>query len=169
MYAGMVKLADTQDLGSCAAMRVGSSPTTRTTSSRTTYRSRRRFFTPSLIHSVAPPLQIEPAALGFDLVFPAGTRRTSAGLRTTYRSRRRERRRSFRPSKKAAAEAAALSYAVVSAHRPPGRGLAGGAAAEAGAAPAVAGWRYSSWRRCGSGRDCCAPPPRRRQPKPPHP
>ena len=29
-YAGMVELVDTQDLGSCAAMRVGSSPTTRT-------------------------------------------------------------------------------------------------------------------------------------------
>ena len=30
IYAGMVELVDTQDLGSCAAMRVGSSPTTRT-------------------------------------------------------------------------------------------------------------------------------------------
>lgn len=29
-YAGMVELVDTQDLGSCAARRVGSSPTTRT-------------------------------------------------------------------------------------------------------------------------------------------
>ena len=29
-YAGMVELVDTQDLGSCAVRRVGSSPTTRT-------------------------------------------------------------------------------------------------------------------------------------------
>ena len=28
-YAGMVELADAQDLGSCAARRVGSTPTTR--------------------------------------------------------------------------------------------------------------------------------------------
>lgn len=34
-YAGMVELVDTQDLGSCAARRVGSSPTTRTTKERT--------------------------------------------------------------------------------------------------------------------------------------
>ena len=32
-YAGMVELVDTQDLGSCAARRVGSSPTTRTMAS----------------------------------------------------------------------------------------------------------------------------------------
>ena len=29
-YAGMAELADAQDLGSCEAIRVGSSPTTRT-------------------------------------------------------------------------------------------------------------------------------------------
>ena len=29
-YAGMAELADVQDLGSCAARRVGSTPTTRT-------------------------------------------------------------------------------------------------------------------------------------------
>ena len=40
------------------------------TSSRTSYRSRRLFYKKSsLIHSVAPPFQIEPAALGFDLVY----------------------------------------------------------------------------------------------------
>lgn len=33
-YAGMVELVDTQDLGSCAVRRVGSSPTTRTISRR---------------------------------------------------------------------------------------------------------------------------------------
>ena len=38
------------------------------TSSRMSYHSRRRFFTSSLIHSIAPPFQIEPTALGFDLV-----------------------------------------------------------------------------------------------------
>ncbi len=48
--------------------RTGSSPATGTTSSRTSYRSRRLFYKkPSLVHSVAPPLQVEPAALGFDL------------------------------------------------------------------------------------------------------
>ena len=30
MYAGMAELADAQDLGSCGAIRVGSTPTTRT-------------------------------------------------------------------------------------------------------------------------------------------
>ena len=30
MYAGMVELADTQDLGSCASQRAGSTPVTRT-------------------------------------------------------------------------------------------------------------------------------------------
>ena len=39
------------------------------TSSRMSYHSRRRFFTSSLIHSIAPPFQIEPTALGFYLVF----------------------------------------------------------------------------------------------------
>ncbi len=33
-YAGVVKLADTQDLGSCAARRGGSSPSTRTIKGR---------------------------------------------------------------------------------------------------------------------------------------
>ena len=30
LYAGMAELADAQDLGSCEAIRVGSTPTTRT-------------------------------------------------------------------------------------------------------------------------------------------
>ena len=65
----MVELVDSKDLGSFANRRVGSNPTTRTTSSRTAYRSRRLFFKKSsLAHSVAPPLQTEPAALGFGLV-----------------------------------------------------------------------------------------------------
>ena len=33
-YAGMAELADVQDLGSCAARRVGSTPTTRTSKKR---------------------------------------------------------------------------------------------------------------------------------------
>lgn len=33
-YAGVVKLADTQDLGSCAEKRAGSSPVIRTIASR---------------------------------------------------------------------------------------------------------------------------------------
>ena len=39
----MTELADVQDLGSCAARRVGSTPTTRTSSSQATYRLRRVF------------------------------------------------------------------------------------------------------------------------------
>ena len=44
-YAGMAELADAQDLGSCEAIRVGSTPTTRTTSEQAAYRLLRRFFT----------------------------------------------------------------------------------------------------------------------------
>ena len=43
-----------------------------TTSSRTTYRSRRRFHfakTPTLTHYVGPPFKIRPAPLGSDFVF----------------------------------------------------------------------------------------------------
>ena len=36
--AGMAELADAQDLGSCEAIRVGSTPTTRTKSERALYR-----------------------------------------------------------------------------------------------------------------------------------
>ena len=63
-YAGMVELVDSEDLGSSAKWRVGSSPTTRTTSSRTSYRSRRLFilkshrsFTTSLLLSESNPLR----------------------------------------------------------------------------------------------------------------
>ena len=92
----MVELVDTQDLGSCAVRRVGSNPTTRTTPSRTAYRSRRLFFKKSsLAHSVAPPLQTEPAALGFGLVLAANLKAAASivcryytSSRTAYRSRR---------------------------------------------------------------------------------
>ena len=49
-------------------------------SSRTAYRSRRRFFlNASLTHSVAPPFQIKPASLGFDLVhWQCAIRRTAS-------------------------------------------------------------------------------------------
>ena len=57
----------------CSQGRAGSTPASRTTSPRTLYRSRRLFLQKSpLTHFVAAPLQIEPAALGFDLVLGAG-------------------------------------------------------------------------------------------------
>ena len=68
-----MELADMRDLGSRAAMRWGSSPHARTTSSRTSYRSRRRFFfqnnrhrsfTSSLLLS-----KLNPLTLGFNLGF----------------------------------------------------------------------------------------------------
>ena len=43
MHAGMMELADMRDLGSRAERRAGSTPVTRTTSERTTYRSLRLF------------------------------------------------------------------------------------------------------------------------------
>ena len=52
----MMELVDMRDLGSRAVRRWGSTPHTRTTSGR------------NPLHSFAPPFQIEPAALGFDLV-----------------------------------------------------------------------------------------------------
>ena len=58
-------------------------PSSSTTSSRTAYRSRRRFFmlqTSSLIHSVAPPFQLRPASLGSQLV-----RRPEGGCTTPLR------------------------------------------------------------------------------------
>ncbi len=59
----MAELADAQDLGSCEAIRVGSTPTTRTTSERTSYRSLRPFvkgqssFIPSLLLSKCDSLR----------------------------------------------------------------------------------------------------------------
>ena len=51
------------------------------TSSRTAYRSRRLFFKKSsLAHSVAPPLQTEPAALGFGLVLAANLKAAASGI-----------------------------------------------------------------------------------------
>ena len=77
----MMEMVDMQDLGSCAVRRVGSNPTTRTTSSRTAYRSRRLFFKKSsLAQSVAPPLQTEPAALGFGLVLAANLKAAASGI-----------------------------------------------------------------------------------------
>ena len=98
-HAGMMELADMRDLGSRAAMRWGSSPHARTTSSRTSYRSRRRFFfqnnrhrsfTPSLLLSKLNSLRWA-SIWGFSF------------LQASYRSRRRffvpnKRHRSFTPS-----------------------------------------------------------------------
>ena len=50
-----MEMVDMQDLGSCAVRRVGSNPTTRTTSSRTAYRSR-RLFSKVISHSFIPSL-----------------------------------------------------------------------------------------------------------------
>ena len=56
----------------CFAPKEQKQTTPATSSSRTAYRSRRLFCKKSsLIHSVAPPLQTEPAALGFGLVLGA--------------------------------------------------------------------------------------------------
>ena len=65
-HAGVRELVDVLDSKSSAARRAGSSPATGTTSSRTSYRSRRRFlfqskrrlsFTPSLLLSNCAPLR----------------------------------------------------------------------------------------------------------------
>ena len=65
-HAGVMELVDVLDSKSSAARRAGSSPATGTTSSRTSYRSRRRFlfqskrrlsFTPSLFLSNCAPLR----------------------------------------------------------------------------------------------------------------
>ena len=65
--------------------RAGSSPVTRTTSSQAPYRLRRRFFRRRRSHSAAPPFQIKPTSLGFDLVSPFGLLFSQA----PYRLRRR--------------------------------------------------------------------------------
>ena len=62
-----------RDLGSRAAMRWGSSPHARTSVVASFVSLATAFFrseqTPSRTHSAAPPFQIEPAALGFNLGF----------------------------------------------------------------------------------------------------
>lgn len=63
----MMELVDVQDLGSCGAIRVGSSPTARTTSEQAAYRLLRLFPKAECARCAAPPFQIEPASLGFDL------------------------------------------------------------------------------------------------------
>ena len=61
--AGMAELADAQDLGSCEAIRVGSTPATRTKSEQALYRLLRLFYksqsalTPLLILSKSQPLR----------------------------------------------------------------------------------------------------------------
>ena len=67
----MMELVDVQDLGSCGAIRVGSSPTARTTSEQAAYRLLRLFPKAECARCAAPPFQIEPASLGFDLVLGA--------------------------------------------------------------------------------------------------
>ena len=58
-----------------------------TTSSRTAYRSRRLFFKKSsLTHSVAPPLQTEPAALGFGLVLAANLKAAASIVLRCYKT-----------------------------------------------------------------------------------
>ena len=69
--AGMMKLVDMRDLGSRASRRAGSSPVTRTTSEQAAYRLLRLFQKSERAHCAAPPFQIEPASLGFDLVLGA--------------------------------------------------------------------------------------------------
>ena len=58
-----------------------------TTSSRTACRSRRLFFKKSsLTHSVAPPLQTEPAALGFGLVLAANLKAAASIVLRCYKT-----------------------------------------------------------------------------------
>ncbi len=64
----MMELVDVQDLGSCGAIRVGSSPTARTTSEQAAYRLLRLFPKAECARCAAPPFKTEPASLGFDLV-----------------------------------------------------------------------------------------------------
>ena len=68
--AGVMELVDVTDSKSVGLIpRVGSSPTTGTTSEQAAYRLLRLFQKSERAHCVVPPFQIEPASLGFDLVF----------------------------------------------------------------------------------------------------
>ena len=72
----MAELADAQDLGSCGAIRVGSTPTTRTTSGQSPLRSvsggSLRLTPKTALRSLAPPFNPEPAYAGLRGCFFAG-------------------------------------------------------------------------------------------------
>ena len=75
-YAPVMELVDMRDLGSRAATRAGSSPFRRTISERNPLHSvsRRPLLGGRLetaFRSFAPPLHLEPAALGFEVVLGA--------------------------------------------------------------------------------------------------
>ena len=71
-HARVVELADSLDSGSSVLYgRAGSSPASRTTSEQAAYRLLRLFQKSERAHCAAPPFQIEPASLGFDLVLGA--------------------------------------------------------------------------------------------------
>ncbi len=55
----------------CRQLHVGSNPTRCATSEQATYRLLRLFQKSERAHCAAPPFQIEPASLGFDLVLGA--------------------------------------------------------------------------------------------------
>ena len=75
-YAGMAELADAQDLGSCGAIRVGSTPTARTTSGQSPLRSvsggSLRLTPKTALRSLAPPFNPEPAYAGLRGCFLRG-------------------------------------------------------------------------------------------------
>ena len=82
-HAGMAELADAQDLGSCGAIRVGSTPTTRTTSEQAMYRLLRLFLKSERAHAAAPPFQIATAYAG--LRFGAAALRRICPVTGKYR------------------------------------------------------------------------------------
>ena len=78
----------TSPLGSYEAIHVGSPPTTRTTSEQALYRLLRLLLQKSeRAHAVAPPFQIEPASLGFNLVLGANLE-TAASILFQYSKKR---------------------------------------------------------------------------------
>ena len=86
--ARVVELADSLDSGSSVHYaRAGSSPASRTIVGASLYRLLRLFLQKSeRAHAAAPPLQIEPASLGFDLVFFDGRRKFCIVIRTIKKS-----------------------------------------------------------------------------------
>ena len=86
LHRPVQKLVDTFILVLRCKTRMQANPSVSTTSSRTSYRSRRLFKKSVLIHSVAPPFQIEPAALGFDLVLGADLKPATSILLRCYKN-----------------------------------------------------------------------------------
>ena len=86
-YARVVELADSLDSGSSVHYaRAGSSPASRTIVGASFVSLAPTFLQKSeRAHAAAPPLQIEPASLGFDLVFFDGNRKFCIAIRAMMR------------------------------------------------------------------------------------